>query len=82
VIGWAAAKGLMPGDPPLSGSTPTLSLPGGTANDPWQVPIGDGFEYARRLGAKLRLIADCGHLLIVERPDVCARAALEFFDVG
>jgi pimeloyl-ACP methyl ester carboxylesterase len=47
-----------------------------------QVPIADGFEYARRLGAKLRLIADCGHLLIAERPDVCARAALEFFDVG
>jgi pimeloyl-ACP methyl ester carboxylesterase len=47
-----------------------------------QVPISDGFEYARRLGAKLRLIADCGHLLIAERPDVCARAALEFFDVG
>jgi hypothetical protein len=42
VIGWAAANGLMPGDPPLPGSTPTLSLPGGTANDPWQVPIGDG----------------------------------------
>lgn len=47
-----------------------------------QVPIGDGFEYARRLGAGLRLIADCGHLLIVERPDVCGRAAREFFDVG
>jgi hypothetical protein len=40
-LGWAVTKGLMPGDPPLPGSTPTLSLPGGTANDPWQVPIGD-----------------------------------------
>ena len=43
-----------------------------------QVPLRDGFEYARRLGAPLRLIADCGHLLIGERPDVCARLALEF----
>jgi pimeloyl-ACP methyl ester carboxylesterase len=42
-----------------------------------QVPLADAFEYARRLRAPLRLIADCGHLLIGERPDVCARAALE-----
>ena len=33
-----------------------------------QVPIGDAFEYARRLRAPLRTIADCGHLLIGERP--------------
>jgi pimeloyl-ACP methyl ester carboxylesterase len=44
-----------------------------------QVPLDDGFEYARRLQAPLRVIADSGHLLIGERPDVCARAALEFF---
>lgn len=43
-----------------------------------QVPLADGFEYARRLGAPFRAIADCGHLLIGERPDVCARAILEF----
>ena len=43
-----------------------------------QVPLEDGFEYARRLGAHLRVIADCGHLLIGERPDACARATLEF----
>jgi pimeloyl-ACP methyl ester carboxylesterase len=43
-----------------------------------QVPLEDGFEYARRLHAPIRVIADCGHLLVVERPDVCARAALEF----
>jgi pimeloyl-ACP methyl ester carboxylesterase len=42
-----------------------------------QVPVEDGFEYARRLRAPIRVIADCGHLLITERPDVCARAALE-----
>jgi pimeloyl-ACP methyl ester carboxylesterase len=45
-----------------------------------QVPLEDGFEYTRRLGAPLRVIADCGHLLIGERPDVCARAVLEFTD--
>jgi pimeloyl-ACP methyl ester carboxylesterase len=33
-----------------------------------QLPLEDAFEYARRLRAKLRLIADCGHLAIVERP--------------
>ena len=42
-----------------------------------QVPVEDGFEYARRLRAPIRVIADCGHLLISERPDVCARATLE-----
>jgi pimeloyl-ACP methyl ester carboxylesterase len=42
-----------------------------------QVPLADGFEYARRLRAPLRVIADCGHLLVGERPDVCAKAALE-----
>jgi pimeloyl-ACP methyl ester carboxylesterase len=47
-----------------------------------QVPLSDGFEYARRLRAPLRVIADCGHLLIGERPDVCARAVLEFTEVG
>jgi pimeloyl-ACP methyl ester carboxylesterase len=33
-----------------------------------QLPLEDAFEYARRLRAKLRLVADCGHLVIVERP--------------
>jgi pimeloyl-ACP methyl ester carboxylesterase len=33
-----------------------------------QVPLRDAFEYARRLRAPLRVIADCGHLLIGERP--------------
>jgi pimeloyl-ACP methyl ester carboxylesterase len=47
-----------------------------------QVPLADGFEYARRLRAPLRVIADCGHLLIGECPDVCARAVLEFTEVG
>lgn len=55
---------------------PVLLLWGGRDR---QVPIEDGYEYARRLRAPLRVIADCGHLLIGERPDVCARATLEFF---
>ena len=42
------------------------------------VPLSDGFEYARRLRAPLRVISDCGHLLIGERPDACARALLGF----
>lgn len=45
-----------------------------------QVPLGDAFEYARRLRAPLRVIADCGHLLVVERPDACADAILEWLD--
>ena len=55
---------------------PVLVLWGGRDR---QVPLEDGFEYARRLRAQLRVVADCGHLLIGERPEVCARAALEFF---
>jgi pimeloyl-ACP methyl ester carboxylesterase len=47
-----------------------------------QVPLADGFEYARRLHAPLRVIADCGHLLIGERPDACARAIDDFLGVA
>jgi pimeloyl-ACP methyl ester carboxylesterase len=43
-----------------------------------QVLVDDAFEYARRLRAPLRTIADCGHLLIVERPDVVAAAIVDF----
>jgi pimeloyl-ACP methyl ester carboxylesterase len=39
-----------------------------------QVGVADAFEYARRLGAPLRAIAGCGHLLIGERPDACLDA--------
>jgi pimeloyl-ACP methyl ester carboxylesterase len=44
-----------------------------------QLALEDGFEIARRLRAPLRLIAGCGHLALVERPDavVDALAALE-----
>ncbi len=54
---------------------PTLVLWGARDN---QLPVGDAFEYARRLRAPLRVIADCGHLLIGERPDACADAIASF----
>jgi pimeloyl-ACP methyl ester carboxylesterase len=56
-------------------SCPCLCLWG--AQDNW-VPLQDGMEYARRLRAPLRVIADCGHLSIGERPDVVTRAVREF----
>jgi pimeloyl-ACP methyl ester carboxylesterase len=43
-----------------------------------QLPLGDAFEYARRLRAPLRVIAGCGHLLIGERPEPCAEAIRDF----
>jgi pimeloyl-ACP methyl ester carboxylesterase len=43
-----------------------------------QLGVADGFEYARRLNASVRVIADCGHLLIGERPDACLAAIDEF----
>ena len=54
---------------------PVLLLWGGRDR---QVPLDDGFEYARRLRAPIRVIADCGHLLIGERPDACAQAIDDF----
>jgi 3-oxoadipate enol-lactonase len=56
---------------------PVLVLWGARDN---QVTVTDAFEYARRLRAPLRMIADCGHLLIGERPDACADAIEEFLD--
>jgi pimeloyl-ACP methyl ester carboxylesterase len=43
-----------------------------------QLPLDDAFEYTRRLRANLRVIPDCGHLLIGERPDACAFAIDDF----
>jgi pimeloyl-ACP methyl ester carboxylesterase len=54
---------------------PCLCLWG--ANDVW-VPLADGIEYARRLRAPLRTIADCGHLLIGERPEAVVAAVRDF----
>jgi pimeloyl-ACP methyl ester carboxylesterase len=54
---------------------PTLVLWGARDN---QLPVADAFEFARRLDAPLRVIGDCGHLLIGERPDLCVEAIEEF----
>lgn len=56
---------------------PVLVLWGGRDR---QVPIEDAFEYTRRLRASLRVISDCGHLLIGERPDACLAAIHDFVD--
>jgi pimeloyl-ACP methyl ester carboxylesterase len=45
-----------------------------------QLPVADAFDYARRLQAPLRVIADCGHLLIGERPEACLDAISSFLD--
>jgi len=63
-----AARAMVADDPRSDLGTiscPAVVLWG--ARDP-QLPLDDAFEYARRLGAKLRVVADCGHLVIVERP--------------
>jgi pimeloyl-ACP methyl ester carboxylesterase len=54
---------------------PALVLWGARDN---QLPVDDAFDYARRLRAPLRVIADCGHLLIAERPAACADAITNF----
>jgi pimeloyl-ACP methyl ester carboxylesterase len=43
-----------------------------------QLPVDDAFDYARRLRAPVRVIADCGHLPIVERPEACLDAIERF----
>jgi pimeloyl-ACP methyl ester carboxylesterase len=70
----AAATALVTDDSrTLLGSVrcPALVLWGARDN---QVPVADAFEYARRLGVEVRVIADCGHLLIAERPGACVDA--------
>jgi pimeloyl-ACP methyl ester carboxylesterase len=44
------------------------------------VPVADAIEYARRLRAPLRIVPDCGHLVIGERPDACVEAIAELLD--
>jgi pimeloyl-ACP methyl ester carboxylesterase len=77
---WSAGRALIHEDPRTALDRvrcPCLVLWG--AGDA-MVPLSDGFEYARRLRAPLRVIADCGHLLIAERPDACLDAIEAFAD--
>jgi pimeloyl-ACP methyl ester carboxylesterase len=74
----SAAKALVREDPRADLDRvrcPSLVLWGARDN---QLPVEDAFDYARRLRARLRVIADCGHLLIGERPDACADAIEDF----
>jgi pimeloyl-ACP methyl ester carboxylesterase len=74
----SAAKALVRDDPRAHLDRvrcPSLVLWGARDN---QLPVEDAFDYARRLRARLRVIADCGHLLIGERPDACADAIEDF----
>jgi pimeloyl-ACP methyl ester carboxylesterase len=81
----SAGRALIAGDPRRDlhrVTCPCLCLWG--ANDRW-VPVRDGMEYARRLRAPFRTIADCGHLLVGERPDAvihAVRAFLAGLDAG
>jgi pimeloyl-ACP methyl ester carboxylesterase len=74
----SAAKALVRDDPRADLDRvrcPGLVLWGARDN---QLPVADAFDYARRLRARLRVIADCGHLLIAERPEACADAIADF----
>jgi pimeloyl-ACP methyl ester carboxylesterase len=74
----SAAKALVRDDPRAHLDRvrcPTLVLWGARDN---QLPVADAFDYARRLRGRLRVIADCGHLLIGERPESCADAIADF----
>jgi pimeloyl-ACP methyl ester carboxylesterase len=73
----SAGRALVADDPrvDLGGvRCPSLVLAG--ARDR-MVPVADAIEYARRLRAPLRIVPDCGHLVIGERPDACVEAIEE-----
>jgi pimeloyl-ACP methyl ester carboxylesterase len=76
---WRSASRALVADDPRSALAavrcPALVLWG--ANDR-QLPLDDAFDYARRLRAPLRVVPDCGHLLIGERPDACLDAIETF----
>jgi pimeloyl-ACP methyl ester carboxylesterase len=44
------------------------------------VPLADGFEYARRLRAPIKVLPAAGHLLVGEQPDECAAILNDFLD--
>lgn len=69
-----AARAMLADDPRIDLEhvrCPSIVLWG--ARDP-QLPLDDAFEYARRLRAQLRVVADCGHLVIGERSEACLDA--------
>jgi pimeloyl-ACP methyl ester carboxylesterase len=76
----AASAALVRDDPRLDlhrVACPTLVLWGSRDR---MVPLADGFEYARRLRAPIRVLAGAGHLLIAERPEECASILEDFLD--
>jgi pimeloyl-ACP methyl ester carboxylesterase len=44
------------------------------------VPLGDGFEYARRLRAPIRVLPAAGHLVVGELAEPCAALLESFLD--
>jgi pimeloyl-ACP methyl ester carboxylesterase len=44
------------------------------------VPLADGFEYARRLRAPIRVLPAAGHLIVGERPQECAAVVGDYLD--
>ena len=44
------------------------------------VPLADGFEYARRLRAPIRVLPAAGHLVVGESPEPCSDALEGFLD--
>jgi pimeloyl-ACP methyl ester carboxylesterase len=44
------------------------------------VPLADGFEYARRLRAPIKVLPAAGHLLVGEQPNECAAILNDFLD--
>jgi pimeloyl-ACP methyl ester carboxylesterase len=46
------------------------------------VPLADGFEYARRLRAPIRVLPAAGHLVVGEQPEECAAILEGFLDLG
>jgi pimeloyl-ACP methyl ester carboxylesterase len=44
------------------------------------VPLADGFEYARRLRAPIRVLPAAGHLIVGEQPEGCAAILEGFLD--
>ena len=46
------------------------------------VPLEDGFEFARLLGAPVRVLPAVGHLLVGECPEECAAILLDFLETS